>query len=332
MKALVLAPLSYDALSRLDQLVTVEYESWTDTRRLYDPIELADRLNNDETAILVIEADFIFEEVFAESKDLRFLGVCRRSLSHIDLEAATKHGVLVVNTPGRNARAVAELAIGLMLSLARHIPSSDHYVKQGLWEGPVEAYISHNGIELQGKVLGLIGFGAVGRIVSKLARAFGMEVLAYDPYVGHIGERRAGALLCSLEDVLTRSLFISLHTTLSSETTGLLGKREFVLMKNGSYLINTAAHELVDENALVRHLGEHRLNGAALDVHQAHPIPPSSPLLKLNNVILTPHIGGATLETVERHSTMIVDDIARFIAGIRPRRLANPKAWRNYGR
>ena len=332
MKALVLAPFSCDALQGLRRLVSVEYESWTHTRRLYDPEELAQRLKDNGVTILVVEADFIFEEVFQEAGDLRFLGVCRSGLSHVDLEAATRHGVLVVNTPGRNARAVAELTVAFMLSLARQVPCSDRYVKEGRWEDPVEGYTSHRGIELHGNTLGLIGLGAVGRIVSRLGTALGMEVLAYDPYVGQPGQRRAGALLTSLEQVLGRSLFISLHAPLSPETSGLLGNRELGTMKKGAYLINTASHGLVDEEALAEHLESGHLAGAALDVHQAHPIPPSSPLLRLNNVILTPHVGGATRETMERHSAMMLQDIERFIGGRKPRHLANRQAWKRHGR
>ena len=115
------------------------------------------------------------------------MGICRAALNHVDLDAATEHDVLVVNTPGRNARAVAELTLGLMLSLARRIPYLDGYVKSGRWEDPVDGYVNHRGLELEGRTLGLIGLGAVGSVVSGLAKAFGMKVLAYDPYAGEVG-------------------------------------------------------------------------------------------------------------------------------------------------
>ena len=332
MKALILAPFSRDALEGLRRLVPLDYESWTKTRRLYDPRELAERLNREGIGILVVEADFVFEEVFEGAEGLRFLGVCRSSLTHVDLEAATNHGVLVVNTPGRNARAVAELTMALILSLARRMSCMDRYVKEGRWQDPVGGYISYKGIELGGRTLGIIGLGSVGRAVSKLGRALGMEVLAYDPYVGQSGVRRAGATLVNLEQVLGRSKFISLHAPSSPATVNLLSAREMGMMKKGSYLINTASHDLVDEGALVESLRSGHLAGAALDVHQSHPIAPSSPLLKLDNVILTPHVGGATEETVERHSTMMLQDIERYLEGRRPRHLANPQAWKRRGR
>ena len=328
----MLAPFSSDALATLGRQVSFSYESWTQTGRLYSPEELSQRLNDEGIAILVVEADFVFEEVFQESKHLRFLGVCRTSLAHIDLEAATQHGVLVVNTPARNARAVAELTLALMLCLARRVPQLNCYVKEGCWESPVEAYISYKGSELQDKTLGLIGLGSVGRTVSRLGRALGMRALAYDPFAGQLGQRKAGALLTNLEYVLKEAEFLSLHAPSSPETIELLGEKELGMMKGGSYLINTASHSLVKEEALVEHLTSGHLRGAALDVHEAHPIPPSSPLLKLDNVILTPHVGGATQETIERHSSLMLDGIKRFLQGRKPRCLANPEVWRRSGR
>ena len=159
----------------------VDYESWTETRRLQDPEELGLRLQKESVTHLIVEADFIFEELFQNATDLRFVGICRAALNHVDLDAATEHDVLVVNTPGRNARAVAELTLGFMLSLARQISHLDGYVKSGRWEDPVDGYVNHRGLELEGLTLGLIGLGAVGSIVSNLAGAFGMRVLALRP-------------------------------------------------------------------------------------------------------------------------------------------------------
>ena len=181
MKALVLAPFSKEALELLGRLMPITHESWTETKMLYDPEELGLRMKEEGTSHLIVEADFIFEEVFQQASDLRFLGVCRSALDHVDLVAATEHNVLVVNTPSRNAEAVAELTIALMLSLARRVPSLDNYVKTGGWENPLDGYINHQGIELRGKTLGLVGLGAMGGAVSKLATSLGMEVLAFRP-------------------------------------------------------------------------------------------------------------------------------------------------------
>ena len=326
-RALVLAPFHHDALNTLGSIMPVTHESWTDTRRLYSPEELVERINSEDVEVLVVEADFVFEEVFQQAKHLRFLGVCRGDPNQVDMEAATSQGIVVVNTPGRNARAVAELTLGLLLSLARAIPSSHHYVTGGFWENPVDPYISLRGIELHGKTLGLIGLGAVGRLVARLCRALGMRVIAYDPYLGPSGGKKGGILLTSLEDLLHEVDFLSIHAPLTPDTQGLLNRERLHQMKRGVFIVNTAAYGILEEEALVELLDSGHIAGVALDVHEAHPIPPSCPLLRMPKVILTPHIGGATNETVERHSWMIVEDLRRFLNGRRPKHLANPLVW-----
>lgn len=328
MKALVLAPFADDALEALKALLPVAYESWGETRRLYAPEELAERINREGIAVLIIEADFAFEELFEAAAPLRFLGVCRQELNHVDLEAATRHGIVVVNTPARNAQAVAEHTLGLMLAVARRIPQANSYVKSLRWEDPVEPYLSMRGTELYGRTLGIIGLGAIGRRVARLGRGMGMRVLAYDPYLGTPGQRVRGAQLASLEALLRVSHFVTLHVPASGDTENLLDAKRVGLMRPGALLVNTSSYAAVDEAALVDALRSGRLGGAAFDVHQSHPIPPTSPLLALENVVLTPHIGGATEESVARHSWMMVEAVGRFRQGLRPRHLANPAVWR----
>ena len=330
-RALILAPFAREALEELSHTLPVTYESWTDTRRLHSPQELCERVTTEEISILVVEADFVFDEVFDHGGPLKYLGVCRNGLEHVDVEAATRHGVVVVNAPGRNARAVAELTMGLMLALARGIPQLSAMVGDGGWQSPVEPYISMRGVELGGKVLGIIGLGSIGRAVARLGKAFGMRVHAYDPYAGIQGQVVSGALLGTLDQVLTASDFLSIHVPGTTETEGLLDNRRLSRMKVGSYIINTAAHSVIAEPALVEHLTSGHIAGAALDVHRTHPLPPSSPLLKLDNVILTPHMGGATDGTVERQSWMMTDDIRRFLQGRRPKHLVNRGVWRRRG-
>ena len=237
----------------------------------------------------------------------------------------------MVNAPGRNAQAVAELTIGLMLSLSRGIPRLNGYIRNGNWQGPVEPYLSMRGVELGGKTLGILGLGSIGRRVAGIGRALGMQVIAHDPYVGSPGTKKAGALLGDLEHVVKLSDFLTIHTPDTAETQGLLDRRLLAMMKPGSYIVNTAAYAVIDEDALVEHLQSGHIAGIALDVHRSHPIPPSSPLLRIENAILTPHIGGATDGTVERQSWMMVEDIRRFINGRRPRHLVNGAVWRRRG-
>ena len=170
MRALILAPFTEDQLGRLGGHMDVAYESWLATRKIQDPDELGDRLAADGTTVLVVESDFVFDETLARADALRFLGVCRNATDHVDIEAATRRGVLVVNTPGRNARAVAEHALGLMISLARKIVAGDAYVTRGRWQNPAEPYIAMRGVELGGRTQGIIGLGTVGVTLARLAR------------------------------------------------------------------------------------------------------------------------------------------------------------------
>lgn len=327
-RALVLAPFSPAQLERLRQRLEVSYESWLETRRLQDPYDLARRLQQESISILVVESDFVFEDVLEQAPGLRFVGICRAATNHVDVDAATRHGVVVVNTPARNAQAVAEHALGLLLALARRIPAAHQYVAGGRWADPVEPYIAMRGVELCGKTLGIIGLGAIGRRLAAMGLALGMAVLAHDPYVAAPPE---DVRLVALDELLALSDFVSIHAPLAPETEGLLDARRLGLMKPTAYLVNTSASAIVRQEALVDALRGRRIAGAALDVFESHPLPPGSPLLGLDNVVLTPHIGGATAETVQRHSEMMAEDILRFIRGERPLRLVNPEVWPPHG-
>ena len=327
-RALVLAPFSRQQLERLRESLDVGYESWLDTRRLHDPNEMAAKLSRVSVSILVIESDFVFEEVFRQADTLKLIGICRNGTDHVDIVAATQHGVVVVNTPERNAQAVAEHVLGLMLALARQIPAAHRYVSEGRWENPAEPYMSMRGVELAGRALGIIGLGAIGRRLARLGSALGMKVLAYDPYLA-LGPKRV--VLVDLDTLMSSADFISVHVPATHETEGLVNARMLAEMKPTAYLINVSDASVVDQEALVQALGDRRIAGAACDVFETHPISPHSPLLGLDNLVLTPHLGGATAETVERHSQMMADDILRFVKGRRPKHLVNPEVWERRG-
>jgi len=330
-KALILVPFQPEALQRLRACVEVTCESWMETRKLYSPEELAERIQNEGFQIVVIEADFVFDEVFENARDLRFVGVCRGAVDHVDVNAATEHGVLVVNTPARNATGVAELTIGLMLSLARRIPEAHALVRSGGWIDPVGPYMSLRGLELSTKTVGIVGLGAIGCEVSKRLCAFDMTVLAYDPYVPAERFALAGAVKVDLNTLVSEADFITIHCPLTPATAGLIGSEQIARMKPTAFLVNTAGWEIVEENALMAALSERRIAGAAFDVYETHPVSADSPLLKLDNVVLTPHIGGATDGTIARYSMSITEDIERFVAGKRPLNLVNPAAWSGHG-
>ena len=322
--ALVLAPFNESQLARLRSVMDVSYESWMDTRRLYDPDELAQRLLKENSSVLVIESDFAFEEMFQQVPDLRFVGICRAATNHVDVEAASESGILVVNTPGRNARAVAEHTLGLMLALARKIPRSHEYVVGGHWQDPTEPYMTLRGVELSGRNVGIIGLGAIGLMVSEICHALGMNVLGYDPYASAVSE---GIRRVELDELLMSADFVNVHVPLTPETGGMLNSKRIGMMKSTAFLVSVSDAGVFEGDSLVDALKQKVIAGAALDVFETHPISPQSPLLALDNVVLTPHIGGATEETVERHSRMMTDDILRFLNGERPVNLVNPDAW-----
>lgn len=323
MNTLVLAPFSAEGIARLAALGRAVHEPWTETGTLWDPEELGARLAVEGFDALAAEADFLFEELFDAAPGLRIAAVCRGALNHVDMDAATERGAAIVHTPGRNAQAVAEFVVGQMIALARHVPAAARLVRDGAWTEPAEAYIRFQGRELAGATLGVIGLGAIGRAVARIAAGFGMRTLAYDPYAPQM----EGVELVELDDLLAASDFVSAHVPETAETAGLLSAGRIALMKRGAYFVNAAAPSIADSAALASALAEGKLAGAALDVHEAHPIPPDSPFLRLPNVLLTPHIGGATRETVERHSAMAAGDFERFARGERPVHLANPEVW-----
>ena len=197
MRALLLAPFSEPAIVELVAAgVEVVHEDWLQTGTLQDPEELGARISRDGIGAVVVEGDFLFAETFDLAPELGFAGICRAAVNQIDVDAATERGVVVVNTPGRNAAAVAELTLGLMLAVARRIPESDRYVRTGSWESPTGPYRELRGRELAGKLAGVVGLGAIGRRVTALCTALGMNVIAYDPYVRPSEAAGLGATWC----------------------------------------------------------------------------------------------------------------------------------------
>lgn len=236
----------------------------------------------------------------------------------VDVEAATKAGVMVTNTPGASKVGVAELAIGLMFSLARKLPQHHVWTKAGDWQGQV-------GFELAGKTLGLVGLGQVGKEVARRAVCLEMRVIAHDiawdqDFAGRHEIKRG-----SLETVLSQSDLVSLHVPSTPETIGLVGKEELGMMKKGAMLINTARGNLVVEEALHKALLSEHLGGAALDVLATEP-PEGNPLLGLDQVILSPHQGGETRESLQNYSRMCTQNVLAALQGNRPPNLINPEA------
>ncbi len=245
----------------------------------------------------------------------RLIGIGRVGvgLDNIDVAAASRLGIVVVAPLNANATSVAELALGLILALARKIPAADQSTKAGGWDRR-----SFTGIELDGKVLGVCGFGRIGRMAAERARAFGMRLVVFDPFLKEDSPALAatGAALCPrLEDLLGQSDFVTLHLPLTPETHHLLDARRFEAMKPGSYFINTSRGGVVEESALLAALQTGRLAGAALDVREVEPPAARTAFETLPNVILTPHIGAFTAEGQQRTFEAVADDLERLLTG-----------------
>jgi D-3-phosphoglycerate dehydrogenase len=252
---------------------------------------------------LIVGVDPVTDRVL-DAGPLRAVVKYGAGVDNLDLDAAAARGVEVGSTPGSNARSVAELTMGLLLSLARRICQHDRLGRSGSWD-------RHMGVELHRRRLGLIGLGAIGSEVADLAGCFGMEVVAHDP-----GRRDGPVPLVGLDEVLVTSDIVSLHVPLTEETRGLIGRSELGRMREGAFLLNTARAGLVDEEALAESLRSGRLAGAALD-DVAYDPPYDSPLLQMDTVVVTPHAGGATVEAAVRTGVAAVDALAE-IAGRTP--------------
>lgn len=267
--------------------------------------------------ILLVHVAPVNGDVIGAAPRLRLVGCARSNPVNVDVAACHERGIPVIHTPGRNATAVAELTLAFVLALARRVNELDQAMRTpdapGLWAA--EARDGITGDEVSGATLGIVGFGNIGQLVARRARAFDMKVLACDPYVDPSTMHRLGVEPADLEDILARSDFLTLHAAVPADGRPLLDEEALGRMKRGARLINTARARLVDEGALVKALESGHLAGAALDVFSSEPIAVDSPLLKLPNVIVTPHIGGLTHQIPARSAHMVVDDVARWLRG-----------------
>jgi D-3-phosphoglycerate dehydrogenase len=238
---------------------------------------------------------------------------------HVDVKAATEKGVYVVNNPDSNTVAVAEYTLGLMFTLIKKIISADKAVRRGKWNIRPTLRVS----EFEGKTLGIIGLGHIGRTVATKAMGLGMNIIAYSPHIKEEIAKKIDVKLVDLETLLKESEIVSIHTVLTEDKRHLIGEHELRLMKRSAYLINTARGPIVDKGALYRALKESLIKGAALDVFDKEPPDPDDPLLKLDNVVLAPHVAWNTEETVQKTLSMIVEEVSRIMKGKIPKNLVN---------
>jgi D-3-phosphoglycerate dehydrogenase / 2-oxoglutarate reductase len=319
-RALVTAPFRGEGMSTLQALADVVYDPWIEQvpLRLYDGEKLAARIAAEGANLLVVESDSVKGPVF--DIPLLCIGSCRGDPNNVDVAAATEAGIPVLRAPGRNADAVAELTIGLMFAVNRFLVPADRDVRAGdVYAGGRIPYQRYRAWELSGRTVGIVGLGAVGRAAKWRFEGVGMRVLSFDPYNPDATHND------DLEGMLGECDVVSVHVVVTPETEGLIGAAQFAAMKPGAIYVNSARAMLHDTDALVASLQSGHLGGAGLDHFVGEHLPPEHPLCSMTNVVLTPHIGGATYDTEANHSKLIADDIARILAGEKPVNCVNPE-------
>jgi D-3-phosphoglycerate dehydrogenase len=253
------------------------------------------------------------ELLSAAAPRLSVVGVASVGIDRIDLEAATRAGVMIVNAPTGNTIAAAEHTMALMLALLRHVPAADASVRRGEWERG-----RYTGQELRGKTLGIIGMGKIGRAVARRAASFEMRVIASDPYLTEDQVAEAHAKLVGLPELLHRSDVISVHTPLTAQTRGLVGRAQLQATKPGAFVLNVARGGIVDEAALAEALSSGHVRGAAVDVYSAEPMAGDNPLRSAPNLVLTPHLGASTAEAQDRVGVEMAEQVLMALAGVTP--------------
>lgn len=310
-----------------DAIQRLRAEAHVDLWTLHEPPPLAALYAAAAVAdgLLTMLTERVDAGLFDAAPRLRIVSNMAVGVDNVDVGAATAHGVLVTNTPGVLTETTADLAFALILAVARRLVIGDRAVRDGRWGAWHPSFLL--GRDVQGATLGIVGLGAIGQAVARRAAGFGMRVLYTSRSRKLEAEAELGVEWRSLEELLGMSDFITLHVALGPETRELIGRRELSLMKPTAFLINTARGGLVDQGALVEALETRRIAGAALDVAAVEPVPPDDALLSLDNVVITPHLGSATVETRSKMADLAVDNVLAFLRGERPPHCVNPEVW-----
>jgi D-3-phosphoglycerate dehydrogenase / 2-oxoglutarate reductase len=317
--AFVTAPFRGEGMDTLQSLADVIYDPWIEhvPLRVLDGEKLAARIREHDADILIVESDFVSGPVF--ECDLRVVGSCRGDPNNVDVAAATNAGIPVLRAPGRNADAVAEMTIALLFAVNRFLVPADRDVRAGqVYAGGKIPYQRYRAWQLAGRTAGIVGLGAVGRATKWRFEGLGLRVLAYDPY-------NSDATHTSLDEMLPECDVVSMHAVVTPETEGLMGAEQFARMKDGAIYVNSARALLHDIDALTAALQTGRLAGAGLDHFKGENLATDHPLCAMENVVLTPHVGGATYDTEANHSKLIADDVARILRGVAPVHCVNPE-------
>lgn len=302
MKVLVADPIAGEGIEELKKEKVIDVDIKTDLK----PGELL-KVIGDYEGLIVRSKTKVTADIIDVAKKLKVIARAGTGIDNIDVESATRKGIVVMNVPGGNTISAAENTIALLFSMSRNIPQANTSMKNGKWEKK-----KFTGIEIHGKILGIIGLGRIGTEVAKMAQGLGMRTIGYDPFVSPELAKRVGVEFMELTGVFKNSDYITVHTPLNKETTHLISEKEFNLMKDGVRIINCARGGIIDETALYNAVKSGKVAGAALDVFESEP-PQQSPLLTLDSVIVTPHLGASTEEAQKRVAVDVVKQVTDFL-------------------
>src|SRR5215211_7684289 len=317
-RALVTAPFRGPGLDILRSFADVVLDPWIDHQplRLYNADDLAARADAEGADLLIVESDSVRGPVL--DLPLVAIGSCRGDPNNVDVAAATEKGIPVLRAPGRNADAVAEMAVALLFAVNRGVVRADLDVRAGeTYRDGTIPYQRFRAWQLAGQTVGIVGYGAVGRATAWRFAGLGMNVISYDPF--------APDATHSLDGLLAEADVVSMHAAVTPESQGMIGAEQFARMKDDAIFVNTARSMLHDTDALVAALESGRLAGAGLDHFVGERLDVDDPLCSMWNVVLTPHIGGATYDTETNHTSLIVDGLVTLLDGGTPPNLANPE-------
>lgn len=312
-KILISDKLGQAGLDRLDEMDDVAYDMITGMSK-----EELIAVIHEYDALIIRSGTRPDADIIAAGAKLKVIGRAGIGVDNVDIEAASRHNVMVMNTPRANSVATAEQTMALMLAVSRNTVPAHNSLAAGNWDR--SRYV---GSELDSKTLGIIGFGYIGRLVARRAQAFGMKIIAYDPYVPEEVAAEMDAQLLSLPDLLAQADIITLHSIVTPETINLINAATIAQMKDGAVIINIARGKLIDEQALANALDSGKVAAAALDVYQQEP-PLGSPLIGLVNVLHTPHLGASSKEAQRRVAEEMVEQVAEALRGTDFRNVINP--------
>jgi D-3-phosphoglycerate dehydrogenase len=303
---------------KLRQFADVVYDPWIDQTplRIYSAEQLADRISSEAADVVVVESDSVAGPVF--ELGLRAIASTRGDPNNVDVAGATRARIPVLHTPGRNADAVAEMAVALLFAATRHLVVADTDVRAGqVFRDGTIPYQRFRAWEVAGRTAGLVGLGAVGQALRWRLSGLGVSVIAHDPYNDEARH--------SLDQLLAEADIVSMHAPITDDTVGMIGAEQFAAMRDGAVFLNTARAQLHDTDALVEALRGGKLAAAGLDHFVGEWLPTDHPLVGMTNVVLTPHIGGATWNTEARQAQMVADDLDALLSGRTPTHVVNPE-------